>query len=224
MTAQSDYLYVKKLYEEHADPETAVPMARYMRDQFRYYGLKSPIRRKLVREFLKGKNKQDLDWAFVDLCFQDDYRELQYVACDYLTRKAKKLQASDLGKIKKLVQTKSWWDTVDSLVKLVGKIFLKDENKQAVMKNVRDWAVDPDFWVRRTAIEFQLGLKTATDPELLKEIILENLGSSEFFINKAIGWALRDYSKTNPDWVRKFVDEYREQLAPLSFREASKYI
>ena len=187
MTAKSDYLYVKKLYEEHADPETAVPMARYMRDQFQYYGLKSPIRRKLVREFLKEKNKQDLDWAFVDLCFQDDYRELQYVACDYLTRKAKKLQASDLGKIKKLVQTKSWWDTVDSLVKLVGKIFLKEENKQAVMKAVRDWAVDPDFWVRRTAIEFQLGLKSATDPELLKEIILENLGSSEFFINKAIG-------------------------------------
>lgn len=224
MTAKSDYLYVKKLYEEHADPETAVPMARYMRDQFQYYGLKSPIRRELVREFLKEKNKQDLDWAFVDLCFQDDYRELQYVACDYLTRKAKKLQASDLGKIKKLVQTKSWWDTVDSLVKLVGKIFLKEENKQAVVKNVRDWAVDPDFWVRRTAIEFQLGLKSATDPELLKEIILENLGSSEFFINKAIGWALRDYSKTNPDWVRKFVDEYREQLAPLSVREASKYI
>ncbi|MDD6407640.1 MAG: DNA alkylation repair protein [Lactobacillus equicursoris] len=224
MTAKSDYLYVKKLYEEHADPETAVPMAHYMRDQFRYYGLKSPIRRELVREFLKEKNKQDLDWAFVDLCFQDDYRELQYVACDYLTRKAKKLQASDLGKIKKLVQTKSWWDTVDSLIKLVGKIFLKEENKQAVMKTVRDWAVDPDFWVRRTAIEFQLGLKSATDPELLKEIILENLGSSEFFINKAIGWALRDYSKTNPDWVRKFVDEYREQLAPLSVREASKYI
>ncbi len=224
MTAQSDYLYVKKLYEEHADPETAVPMARYMRDQFQYYGLKSLIRRELVREFLKEKNKQDLDWAFVDLCFQDDYRELQYVACDYLTRKAKKLQASDLGKIKKLVQTKSWWDTVDSLVKLVGKIFLKDENKQAVMKNIQNWAVDPDFWVRRTAIEFQLGLKTATDPELLKEIILENLGSSEFFINKAIGWALRDYSKTNPDWVRKFVDKYREQLAPLSVREASKYI
>ena len=224
MTAKSDYLYVKKLYEEHADPETAVPMARYMRDQFQYYGLKSPIRRKLVREFLKEKNKQDLDWAFVDLCFQDDYRELQYVACDYLTRKAKKFQASDLGRIKKLVQTKSWWDTVDSLVKLVGKIFSKEENKQAVMKTVRDWAVDPDFWVRRTAIEFQLGLKTATDSELLKEIILENLGSSEFFINKAIGWALRDYSKTNPDWVRKFVDEYREQLAPLSVREASKYI
>ncbi|CCK85957.1 DNA alkylation repair enzyme [Lactobacillus equicursoris DSM 19284 = JCM 14600 = CIP 110162] len=124
MTAKSDYLYVKKLYEEHADPETAVPMAHYMRDQFQYYGLKSPIRRELVREFLKEKNKQDLDWAFVDLCFQDDYRELQYVACDYLTRKAKKLQAGDLGKIKKLVQTKSWWDTVDSLVKLVGKIFL----------------------------------------------------------------------------------------------------
>lgn len=76
MTAKSDYLDVKKLYEEHADPETAVSMARYMRDQFQYYGLKSPIRRKLVREFLKEKNKQDLDWAFVDLCFQDDYWEL----------------------------------------------------------------------------------------------------------------------------------------------------
>lgn len=224
MTAEADYLYVKKLYEEHADPETAIPMARYMREQFPFYGLKSPVRRELVRDFLKEKNKQDLDWDFVDLCFQDDYREMQYVACDYLTRKAKKLTPADLPKIKQLVQTKSWWDTVDVLVKLVGKIFLKEENKQAVMKTVREWAVDPDFWVRRTAIEFQLGLKTATDPELLKEIILQNLGSSEFFINKAIGWSLRDYSKTNPDWVREFVDEYREQLAPLLVREASKYI
>ena len=81
MTAQSDYLYVKKLYEEHADPETAVPMARYMRDQFRYYGLKSPIRRELVREFLKEKNKQDLDWAFVDLCFQDDRTWTAFILC-----------------------------------------------------------------------------------------------------------------------------------------------
>lgn len=86
------------------------------------------------------------------------------------------------------------------------------------------WSTDPDFWVRRVAIEYQLLRKDQMDTNLLAKILKNNLGSQEFFINKAVGWALRDYSKTNPQWVAKFIADHRDGLAPLSIREGSKYI
>jgi 3-methyladenine DNA glycosylase AlkD len=86
------------------------------------------------------------------------------------------------------------------------------------------WSQDPDFWVRRVAIEFQLLRKGETDTALLAQIIENNLGSQEFFINKAIGWALRDYSKTNPAWVADFINRHQEDLSKLSIREGSKYL
>ena len=86
------------------------------------------------------------------------------------------------------------------------------------------WSVDPDFWVRRIAIDHQLGRKEQTDTQLLEKILLNNLGSTEFFINKAIGWSLREYFKTNPEWVRDFLKAHRTRMNPLSIREASKYI
>ena len=139
----------------------------------------------------------------------------QYFALDYLKKVQKQLTFKDLPKIKQLAETKSWWDSVDSLVKLAGQIFIKDEeNKEKTAALMLAWAQDPDFWVRRTAIEFQL---EATDPDLLGKIIDRNLGSQEFFINKAIGWALRDYSKTNQYMASR-------DLSDLSRREGSKYI
>ena len=144
----------------------------------------------------------------------------QYFALDYLKKVQKQLTFKDLPKIKQLAETKSWWDSVDSLVKLAGQIFIKDEeNKEKTAALMLAWAQDPDFWVRRTAIEFQL---EATDPDLLGKIIDRNLGSQEFFINMAIGWALRDYSKTNPAWVREYMAS--RDLSALSRREGSKYI
>ena len=144
----------------------------------------------------------------------------QYFALDYLKKVQKQLTFKDLPKIKQLAETKSWWDSVDSLVKLAGQIFIKDEeNKEKTAALMLAWAQDPDFWVRRTAIEFQL---EATDPDLLGKIIDRNLGSQEFFINKAIGWALRDYSKTNPACVREYMAS--RDLSALSRREGSKYI
>jgi len=86
------------------------------------------------------------------------------------------------------------------------------------------WSVDEDFWVRRVAIDHQLGRKEKTNTDLLEKILTNNFGSKEFFINKAIGWALRDYSKTNPDWVRYFIGKYKNKMDKLSIREGSKYI
>jgi 3-methyladenine DNA glycosylase AlkD len=86
------------------------------------------------------------------------------------------------------------------------------------------WSTDSDFWIRRVAIDHQIGRKEKTDETLLEAILINNFGSKEFFINKAIGWSLREYSKTNPHWVNKFIEKYRSQMASLSIREASKYL
>jgi 3-methyladenine DNA glycosylase AlkD len=86
------------------------------------------------------------------------------------------------------------------------------------------WSTDQDFWIRRVAIDHQIGRKDKTNEELLETILINNFGSHEFFINKAIGWSLREYSKTNPRWVKDFIESHRSQMAPLSIREASKYI
>ena len=133
----------------------------------------------------------------------------------------KYLDATDLHKIYQLATTKSWWETVDSLDELVGYLLLSAKIKT---EDILTWSLDENFWIRRIAIDCQLGFKEATDTELLSAVIHNNLGSKEFFINKAIGWALRDYSKTNPKWVACFLSENEEKLANLSLREASKYL
>lgn len=131
----------------------------------------------------------------------------------------KGIELADLPRIKELAVKKSWWDTIDSLIKPIGKLSTQvDLSKQMLV-----WSQGANFWVRRAAIEHQLVLKEKTKPELLATIIENNLGSDEFFINKAIGWALRDYSKTNPAWVAQFIESHPE-LSPLSKREASKYL
>ena len=123
-------------------------------------------------------------------------------------------------RIRQLVETKSWWDSIDVLCTVVGSVGLRDERVAELM---RYWATDENIWIRRCAIEHQLGRKENTDTSLLTEIIEANLKSTEFFINKAIGWALRDYSKTDPDWVRNFISSHPD-LSALSVREGSKYV
>ncbi len=206
---------------EMANPEQAIPMAAYMKNQFPFLGIKTPERRKRCRAFFKEYRHEGIDWGFVDTMWQLPEREFQYAAIDYLTNKKKDLTYEHLPKLKQLIQTKSWWDSVDNLDTLVGEIVAKAPKAKATMLA---WSQDEDFWLRRIAIDHQLLRKEDTDTELLEQILVNNLNQTEFFINKAIGWSLRDYSKTNPGWVRDFLNKYQEQLAPLSIREASKYL
>ncbi|HEM4974709.1 DNA alkylation repair protein [Streptococcus suis] len=204
-----------------ADASQAQPMKAYMKNHFDFLGVRTPDRRKVARQFFKDFKAQGIDWEFVEACWSKPYREFQYIAIDYLVTKKKDLVIADLPRLKKLAQSKSWWDSIDGLDKLVGKIVLDNpEAKQTIL----EWSLDDDFWLRRIAIDHQLLQKEKTDTELLEQILINNLNQTEFFINKAIGWSLRDYSKTNPDWVRAFLDTYRSQMAGLSIREASKYI
>ena len=216
------YFDIKKRFEEKEDKENAAQMAKYMRDQFVFYGLPTPKRKALYKDFLKEEKKSgQIDWAFLDRCYEDEHREFQYLVCDYLTVMDNFLAYDDIPRIKAYIKCKSWWDTTDSLDRVIGQIGLRDSRVDALML---EWSLDDDFWVRRVAIDHQLCRKEKTNTELLEKILVNNFGSDEFFINKAIGWSLRDYSKTNPEWVRAFVEKHAVRMAKLSVKEAGKYI
>lgn len=204
-----------------ANPDDAVAMKAYMKNKFEFLGVKTPARRKLAKAFFKPQTDLVIDWNFINEAWNYPYRELQYTALDYLEIRKNLLTPSDLPHLKKLAQTKSWWDTVDFLDRLVGSIIARFPETKAT---ILSWSCDEDIWLRRLAIDHQLLRKEETDTELLEKILVNNLGQAEFFINKAIGWALRDYSKTNPDWVRDFIERYRAEMASLSIREGSKYL
>ena len=214
-----------KLYEEmiwHKNEEQAQKMSKYMLNKFEYIGIKTPERREIFKNFFKEyKNEEKIDWEFVNKCWENEYREFQYVAADYLKNMKDKLTIDDIPKFKRLILEKSWWDTIDNLDMTIGALALKDSN---VNKILLEWSIDENIWLRRIAIDHQLLRKEKTNTELLEKILKNNLGQTEFFINKAIGWALRDYSKTNPKWVKNFIQKNKEKMAKLSIKEASKYL
>ena len=182
----------------------------------------APQRRKLYRPFLKEEKKgKQIDWIFLDLCMDETCREFQYLAYDYLLALKDEVRLEDIPRIRKQALTKPWWDTIDFFDQVIGSLALRDERVKAVM---REWACADDMWLRRIAIDHQLGRKERTNTALLEQILVWNLGSEEFFINKAIGWSLREYSKQDPAWVRAFIDAHREAMSALSIREASRYL
>lgn len=216
-----DIVELEKRLLALAEKGQAQPMKAYMKNNFEFLGVRSPDRRKAAKQFFKDFKTPELDWDFVEACWDQPYCEFQYVAIDYLVAHKKNLVLTDLPRLKKLAQTKSWWDSIDGLDKLVGKIVLDNPEAKQVMVV---WSLDEDFWLRRIAIDHQLLQKEKTDIVLLEKILINNLNQTEFFITKAIGWSLRDYSKTNPHWVRDFLVKYQHQMASLSIREASKYL
>ena len=215
--------YLKQLFEKERNEDQAMAMARYMKDQFPFYGIKTPERRKCMALFFKETDilKSPLSHDFCLTLWNMPEREWQYAALDYLVRYERKLEVEDLPFLKKLIMFKSWWDTVDMIAtKLVGNLVLK--NPDLIDTTLNDWVIDNNIWLRRTAILFQLSYKEQTNEDLLYQYIIKNAGHKEFFIQKAIGWALREYSKTNPESVTHFIKT--TNLAALSRREGSKYI
>lgn len=207
---------------QHKNEAKAKQMSAYMLNQFEFLGLQSPVRKEIMKPFFsKVKKATTTDWNFVFQCWECPYRELQYVALEYLKLRQKYLSASDIPSLKKLIISKSWWDTIDNLDRIIGNIALKNPQ---VNELLIAWSTDENKWLRRVAIDHQLLRKEKTNVELLEKILVNNLEQTEFFINKAIGWALRDYSKTNPQWVRLFVKKYEGQMAKLSIKEATKYV
>jgi 3-methyladenine DNA glycosylase AlkD len=213
--------HLKNTLESHRSEARAKTMSAYMRDQFPFLGIPSPERTRLTKAvFLEhGALKKPLDENVILELWNLPEREYQYVACQYLERFRKKLQVQHLDLLERLILEKSWWDSVDSLVHNVGAIGLKFPESIPILER---WAQTENFWLRRAAILHQLGLKVKTDEARLFRFILENTHDSEFFIRKAIGWALREYSYTSPEAVRNFVLEHQNILSNLSKREALK--
>lgn len=219
-------VYVKRLteiYEANRNEENAGPMSKYMKNHFRFLGIKKPTRAELERQFFKetGILKEPFNHEFIWELWDKEEREYQYTALIYIERSHKKLTKTDMELMEPLIRAKSWWDTVDVISpKPVGTIAQKFP--EVINETIDGWATNDYLWLRRAAILFQLKYKEKTNVPLLYEYIRESADSREFFIQKAIGWALREFSKTNPASVKEFIAETK--LAPLSVREGSKYL
>jgi len=211
------------LFEQHANPMQAAPMKKYMRDQFEYLGIKTPERRELQKQFYAEHGLPpvaELD-SIVRELWALPQREFQYTAIGLIGRLVEQIPSDFIKTIEYLIVAKSWWDTVDGLAAdIVATHFHRFPKVRE--KYLARWRKSDNFWLRRTCILFQLNYKEETDFPLLCDIIRENLGSEEFFINKAIGWALRQYARTDPQAVKKFVKA--TPLHPLSRREAMKHL
>ena len=206
----------------HACPENARHMKDYTRGQFEYYGIKSPARRQLVQEHVAdvGLPEAKVLKEVVDQLWGEPNREMQYAAMELLFEREKELTLADIPALERMVTTKSWWDTVDFIsYKLVGRLLARHPDQEAAV--ARRMSASGNLWLVRVSLLFQLLRKRRTDEELLAELILRQADHKDFFIRKAVGWALRDYARTAPAWVRSFVKE-NSNLSPLSVREALK--
>jgi len=165
----SKYQRLRKKLIENSDPELARQMESYMRNKFKFYGLKTPERRKSYHDLIKlEKANKKIDWKFLDQAWADEHREAQYFVCDYLIALEKYLKFEDIDHIFNYVKSKQWWDTIDSLIKPIGNIGLRDDRVTDLMLA---WSKDDDFWVRRVAIEHQLLRKDKMNVKLLNAIL-----------------------------------------------------
>ncbi len=218
--------YIKPLVKEfkkNANPENAEPMAKYMKNLFPYLGIKTPERREISKKFFKeyGLPKtSDFEEIIRDL-WELPEREFQYFAVGMMIKFKDKVDKNIIDFYEYLITTKSWWDSVDGIASwLVGSLFQRFP--EMIETYIPKWLKSENMWLQRTVILFQLNYKEKTDVMLLGKSIMIVANSKEFFIRKAIGWALREYSKTDAQAVINFVGN--NELAPLSKREALKWL
>jgi 3-methyladenine DNA glycosylase AlkD len=212
-----------------ADADRAAAQRAYMRDQFPYLGITAPEQRRLAKAVLKGSALRGAAQpttsdcvTIAQRCWELPEREFRYFAVDYLIANVRRCEASLLTTVRTLITTDSWWDTIDPLAsRVVGPLVAADPSLVATMDA---WARDENLWIVRTALLHQLHYKAATDEQRLFEYCALQAGHPDFFIRKAIGWALREYAYTAPDAVREFLDRERGNLSPLSVREAAKHL
>ena len=205
--------------EKHRDPQRAVYMKAYMKDQYEYLGINAPARRTLTRPFLTKDSRPPVEhlWPVVRQFWELPEREYQYFAMELIARYYNKAEKDWIEHYQELITYKAWWDTVDFIAgTLVGQYFRIYPAE--IPKVTRKWMASGNLWLQRSCLLFQLKYKRDTDIVLLSSFISQLAGSREFFIAKAIGWSLREYSKYNPEWVLEFVQ--KNVLQPLSKREA----
>ncbi|HJM33633.1 MAG: DNA alkylation repair protein [Candidatus Marinimicrobia bacterium] len=208
--------------ESHKNADNAHHMAVYMKNQFPFFGIKTPRRRAITQQWWQLQSfhsEHDLKTIMNDLWLRDE-REFQYVACD-TGKKYKRLWTPDsIPFLQQLICIKSWWDTVDVIAcHMVGTVV---RQYPEMVKTMDCWIDHPNMWIRRSAILHQLHFKKLTNEKRLFSYCIKQMHETEFFIRKAIGWALRQYSYTAPQVVIQFVKKHRDGLSSLSVREALK--
>ncbi len=211
------------VFQENANPYQAERMKAYMRNLFDFYGLQKDKRAELASPYLKelvASSEDNID-DIVKFLWKQPHRECQYIAMEYIMKLHKKWTPATLSLFEYMIANNSWWDTVDFIASsLVGKLFQK--YPQLIMPSVQKWDNQNQFWFHRTTLIFQLKYAAKTDQHLLFVQCEKYMSSKEFFMQKAVGWALRQYSKFNVVAVREFVDAH--QLSTVSLREAKKYL
>lgn len=205
--------------------ENGLAMSKYMRDRFPFYGIKATNRKEIGRVWIAQIPKDlpnEKRWELIEEMWSKEQRECQYVAIDWMNSWNKKfISESDSSKLRWLISNKSWWDSVDSIAgNYLGKYCQKFPNEAKQL--IQEWRDSDNMWLQRSCLIFQLKYGKDVDFDLLKSLIRQFQPNKEFFIQKAIGWSLRQYSKFNPSAVRNFVKEIN--LQGLALREASKYI
>lgn len=213
---------VRDLFAQNGNPETAQGQMAYMRHQFEYFGLKMPAWTALTKAIHAQHGLPDGEdlKALARLCFEDEHRELHYFALETVQKQLKRQTAEFIYFLEELALTHSWWDTVDWINKLVG-LHLR-RYPELILPISQRWNGADNIWLQRLSILFQLTYKDKTDTELLFGNIRRLAHAKAFFVQKAAGWALRQYARTNPDAVRHFVAT--TPLAALSKREALKHL
>lgn len=216
------YQKVRDTFRAHGNPETAQGQMAYMRHQFEYFGLKMPAWTKLTRDIMASEGVPDGAHLqhLVRLCFADEHREMQYFGLECVQKMLKKQPAEFAEFLEELIRTKSWWDTVDWIAKLVGIHFKRYPD--SIRPATEGWMESGHMWLQRVCLIFQLSYRDKTDAGLLFGYIRRVAHSKEFFLQKGAGWALRQYSRTDPEAVRRFLAE--TAVAPLTRREGGKYI
>lgn len=220
----SDYInFLEIEFTLNANPQKAIGQKAYMKNHFEYFGLTSLVRKEIQQPFLNKKYlppKSDLENS-IKIVWLKPEREYQYFAQELAFKYVKQMEEKDIDLFEFMVLNKSWWDTIDFIaVKLIGTYFKCFPEKRD--ERIKRWLNSGNIWLQRSALLFQLKYKNDLDYELLSFVINSLLGSKEFFINKAIGWVLREYSRTNPDWVVELCS--KTALSNLSRKEALRLI
>lgn len=213
---------LENAFFEKSNPDTALAMAKYMRNHFPFFGIKTDDRRTIFKTIWEEnqqevtENTRTIAWEL----FTKPQRELHYCGIEILIKELKnKYKIEDIQLIENLILTNSWWDSVDTISKyILGEYLL--EHPSEIEKTIECFSNANNMWLNRSAILFQLGYKQKTNFDLLKSACEKHKNSTEFFIQKAMGWSLREYAKINPEAVKNFVTHAK--LKPLSQKEALK--
>ncbi len=216
--------HLENTFDVHKCVARAAKQSAYMRNQFVFLGISKPLRALIEKDAFKKypiENESELISHLTDL-WNKEHREFQYAAMQLAVKYRKLWSLEIFHTFEFMIRTKSWWDTVDTVAStLVGPLVLRYPE---LIPAVDHWIQDPYLWIRRSAIIFQLTWKHKTDQVRLFANCTQSMHECDFFMRKAIGWALRQYSKTNPEAVKEFLMKNRHELSALSIREARKYL